>query len=136
MTHAARIAATPTARFVLAARVPAILLSTLLAVCSHAQTAQRMAVTEIRPLLKLAIDHGAARGVLTGAGADYVRRRFDATAPIEIDVTRLHDLPQHGCARLEIVTHQRDVLEHGERADQELRWQVSFCRDGTLAGEG
>jgi hypothetical protein len=134
MTHAARIAATPTERFVLGARVPAILLSTLLAVCSHAQT-QRTAITEVRPLLKLAIEHGAARGVLTGAGADYVRRRFDATAPIEIDVTRLHDLPQHGCARLEIVTRQRDVLEHGERADQELRWQVSFCRDGTLAGE-
>lgn len=94
-----------------------------------------MAVTEVRPLLKLAIEHGAARGVLTGAGADYVRRRFDATAPIEIDVTRLHDLPQYGCARLEILTHQRDVLEHGKRADQDLRWQVSFCRDGTLAGE-
>mgnify|MGYP001172765093 CR=1 FL=1 len=135
MTRTGRIAATRTERFALAARIPAILLGTLLAVCSHAQTTQRMAVTEVRPLLKLAIEHGAARGVLTGAGADYVRRRFDATAPIEIDVTRLHDLPQHGCARLEIITRQREVLEHGERADQELRWQVSFCRDGTLAGE-
>lgn len=94
-----------------------------------------MAVTEIRPLLTLAVEHGTARGVLTGAGADYVRRRFDATAPIEIDVTRLHDLPQHGCVRLEVVTQQRDVPEHGKRIDQELRWQVSFCRDGTLAGE-
>lgn len=135
MTRTARIAATPPGRFALVARIPAILLGTLLAVCSHAQTTQRMAVTEIRPLLTLAVEHGTARGVLTGAGADYVRRRFDATAPIEIDVTRLHDLPQHGCVRLEVVTQQRDVPEHGKRIDQELRWQVSFCRDGTLAGE-
>jgi hypothetical protein len=59
-------------------------------------------------------------------------RRFDATAPIEIDVATLHALPQPGCARLEVTTRQRDVLEQGKRADQELRWQVSFCRDGSF----
>ena len=73
-----------------------------------------------------------AHGVLTGPGADYVRRRFDATTPIEIDVATLHALPQPGCARLEVTTRQRDVLEQGKRADQELRWQVSFCRDGSF----
>ena len=60
------------------------------------------------------------------------RRRFDATTPIEIDVASLHALPQPGCARLEVTTRQRDVLEQGKRADQELRWQVSFCRDGSV----
>ena len=30
-------------------------------------------------------------------------------------------------------TRQRDVLELGKRGDQELRWQISFCRDGSFA---
>jgi len=55
-----------------------------------------------------------------------------STTPIEIDVATLHALPQPGCARLEVTTRQRDVLEQGKRADQELRWQVSFCRDGSF----
>jgi hypothetical protein len=110
----------------------AVALGALLAVPSQAQTTQRIPVSEIRPLLALAAERGAAHGVLTGPGADYMRRRFDATAPIEIDVATLHTLPQPGCARLEVTTRQRDVLEQGKRADQELRWQVSFCRDGSF----
>lgn len=94
------------------------LLAAWLATPLHAQTTQRVAVTEIKPLLALAAERGAAHGVLTGPGADYVRRRFDATAPIEIDVRALHALPQPGCARLEVTTRQRDVLEHGKRGDQ------------------
>jgi len=108
------------------------LLAAWLATPLHAQTTPRIAVTEIRPLLALAAERGTAHGVLTGPGADYVRRRFDATAPIEIDVQRLHALPQLGCARLEVTTRQRDVLEHGKRGDQELQWQISFCRDGSF----
>ncbi len=125
------VAATPTIatrRRALAAGLLAMLLATSL----HAQTTPRIAVTEIKPLLALAAERGAAHGVLTGPGADYVRRRFDATTPIEIDVQRLQALPQPGCARLEVITRQRDVLEQGKRADQELRWQVSFCRDGSF----
>jgi hypothetical protein len=99
---------------------------------SHAQTTPRIPVSEIKPLLALAAERGAAHGVLTGPGADYMRRRFDATMPIEIDVSTLHALPQPGCARLEVTTRQRDVLEQGKRTDQELRWQVSFCRDGSF----
>ena len=110
----------------------AVALGALIAMPSHAQTKQRMVVTEIKPLLALAAERGAAHGVLTGPGADYMRRRFDATAAIEIDVSTLHALPQAGCARLEVTTRQRDVLEQGKRADQELRWQVSFCRDGSF----
>ena len=110
----------------------AVALGALLAMPSQAQTTPRIPVSEIKPLLALAAERGVAHGVLTGAGADYVRRRFDATTPIEIDVSTLHALPQPGCARLEVTTRQRDVLEQGKRADQELRWQVSFCRDGSF----
>ena len=110
----------------------AVALGALLAMPSQAQTTQRIPVSEIKPLLVLAAERGAAHGVLTGPGADYMRRRFDATTPIEIDVATLHALPQPGCARLEVTTRQRDVLEQGKRSDQELRWQVSFCRDGSF----
>ena len=110
----------------------AVLLGALLATPVHAQTTQRIPVSEIKPLLVLAAERGAAHGVLTGAGADYMRRRFDATTPIEIDVQKLHDLSQPGCARLEVATRQRDVLEQGKRGDQELRWEISFCRDGSF----
>ena len=109
-----------------------VALGALLAMPSHAQTTPRIPVSEIKPLLALAAERGAAHGVLTGPGADYMRRRFDATMPIEIDVSTLHALPQPGCARLEVTTRQRDVLEQGKRTDQELRWQVSFCRDGSF----
>ena len=110
----------------------AILLGATLAMPAHAQTTQRIPVSEIKPLLALAAERGTAHGVLSGPGADYMRRRFDATTPIEIDVSTLHALPQPGCARLEVTTRQRDVLEQGKRTDQELRWQVSFCRDGSF----
>jgi len=128
MTSVAVTPTTATRRRALAAGLLAAWLATPL----HAQTTQRIAVTEIKPLLALAAERGAAHGVLTGPGADYVRRRFDATTPIEIDVQRLHALPQPGCARLEVTTRQRDVLEHGKRGDQELQWQISFCRDGSF----
>jgi hypothetical protein len=95
-----------------------------------AEPAARMPVSELKPLLVRALEQGAAHGVLTGAGADYMRRRFDAAAPIEIDVRTLHALPQSGCSRLEVVTRQRDTLEEGKRGDKALTYQLSFCRDG------
>ena len=128
MTFIADIPPFPTRRSALAA----VVLGALIAIPSHAQTTQRIPVSEIKPLLALAAARGAAHGVLTGPGADYVRRRFDATPPIEIDVSTLHALPQPGCARLEVTTRQRDVLEGGKRGDQELRWEISFCRDGSF----
>jgi hypothetical protein len=95
-----------------------------------ASPVDRIAVTEVKPLLMQAAAQGEARGILGGPGADYVRRKFDATAPIEIDVQRLHTLPQAGCARLEVTTRQRDVLENGARHDEVLTYQLSFCSDG------
>ena len=80
--------------------------------CSPCRANRRRSAFRSRrsPLLALAAER-AAHGVLTGPGADYMRRRFDATTPIEIDVATLHALPQPGCARLEVTTRQRDVLE-------------------------
>lgn len=95
-----------------------------------AQPVARVPVDEIRPLLMQAAERGVAYGVLVGVGATYMRQRFNATTPIEIDVRALHALPQSGCSRLDIVTRQRDVLENGERGDKELSFQLSFCRDG------
>ena len=128
MTFITAILSVPRRRHALAA----VLVGALLAMPGQAQTTQRIPVTEIKPLLALATERGAAHGVLTGPGADYMRRRFAANTPIEIDVSTLHALPQPGCARLEVTTRQHDVLEQGKRADQELRWQVSFCRDGSF----
>ena len=128
MTSITAILSAPRRRHALAA----VLLGALLSMPSQAQPTLRIPVSEIKPLLALAAERGAAHGVLTGPGADYVRRRFAATTPIEIDVSTLHALPQPGCARLEVTTRQRDVLEQGKRTDQELRWQVSFCRDGSF----
>jgi hypothetical protein len=108
--------------------------SLLLAGIALAQGASgRLAVTEVKPLLVLAIRHGQAFGVLRGEGAQAFARRFQTEAPIEIDVRRLHDLPTPGCARLEVTTRQRAVREQTEPLDQALVYQISYCADGRLA---
>jgi len=89
-------------------------------------------VQDIKPLLKGAIEHGAARGVIVGEPATYIRQHFDTLAPIEVDVRSLHPLPQPGCHRLEVTTRQQSVLEDSKREDKELVYQVSYCRDGTF----
>jgi len=103
---------------------------------SSAQPTARVAVTDIKPLLRGAIEQGAAHGVLTGEPAAYVRERFGTRAPIEIDVKSLHSLPQPGCHRLEVTTRQRDVLEGGKRGDKQLVYQVSYCRNSTFPKRG
>jgi hypothetical protein len=92
-------------------------------------------VTEIRPLLMQAIQQGSARAVLEGPGADYIRKTFGAHKPIEVEVQRLHPLPQPGCHRLEVTTRQQDVMVKGARSDQSLVWQISLCQDGRLVGD-
>lgn len=98
-----------------------------------ASAAEPVAVTDIKPLLMRAAAQGAARGVLTGAGAAYLQRRFDTASPIEIDVRRLHVLAQAGCGRLEVTTRPREVLIDGKRGPRELVYQLSFCADGRFA---
>ncbi len=96
---------------------------------------QASTVSEIRPLLMQAIQHGSARAVLNGPGADYIRKTFGAHKPIEVVVQRLHPLPQPGCHRLEVTTRQQDVMVKGARSDQSLVWQISLCQDGRLVGD-
>ena len=55
--------------------------------------------------------------------------------PVEIDVRRLRALPQAGCSRLEVTTRQRAVLVDGQRRDQQLVYQLSFCADGRFPEE-
>ena len=110
-----------------------LLASLALAETSLAQPTNRIPVTEMRPLLLRAVEQGSAHGLLAGVATDYMRRRFDATAPIEIDVRTLHPLPQAGCSRLEVTTYQQGVLEQGNRTDKALTYQVSFCRDGRVS---
>ena len=102
---------------------------------SPASAVERIAVTEIKPLLMQAAERGEAHGVLTGTGAVYLQRRFEAASPIEVDVKRLRALPQIGCGRLEVTTRQRAVLVNGNRADQELAFQLNFCADGRFPEE-
>ena len=115
---------------------PALVLTPLAAVvlltatAIPAQPTDRVAVPELKPLLTLAIERGSARGVIVGESASYVRQKFDTTTPIEIDVRALHALAQPGCSRLQVSTRQKSVLENGKRADRELTYQVSYCRDG------
>ena len=56
---------------------------------TFAAAIERIAVSEIKPLLMRAAEQGVAHGVLGGTGAAYVQRRFDTTSPIEIDVRLL-----------------------------------------------
>ena len=99
---------------------------------SPAQSGDKIVVQDIKPLLKGAIERGAARGVIVGEPAAYIRQRFDTPAPIEVDVKSLHPLPQPGCHRLEVTTRQQAVLENSKREDKELIYQVSYCRDGNF----
>lgn len=101
--------------------------------CAHnaaGETVTRTPVSGIKPLLIRAIELGAAHGVLAGDAATYIRQKFDANTPIEIDVRTLHALPQAGCSRLELTTRQQDVQVKTQRSDQALTYQVSYCRDG------
>ena len=111
-----------------------------LAVCtvhaaSPSETTPRQAVTDLKPLLASAAAEGSARGTLTGPSAQAIARRFQADAPIEIDVRRLQQLPQPGCGRLEVTTRQRDVNQAGKRGDQEMVYQLSYCADGRFPEE-
>jgi hypothetical protein len=106
------------------------LATAILMACASAQSTDRIPVSDMKPLLKLAIEQGSARGVMVGEAAAYIRQKFGSAAPIEIDVRALHALPQPGCSRLEVTTRQQDVLEQGKREDKTLTYELSYCRDG------
>lgn len=112
----------PIIRFLLAA--------TAIACPAGAQHAERIPVTELKPLLRIAIEKGVAKGFLTGPSAAYMQQKFGTTAPLEIDVHALHPLPQPGCSRLAVTSRQRNVLEKGKHEDRELTYQLNYCQEG------
>ena len=105
-------------------------LTCLLADHAVAQPMPRTLVTGLKPLLKLAIEHGSAQGLLTGPSATYMQQKFGTATPLEIDVRVLHPLPQPGCSRLAVTSRQSNVLEKGRREDKELTYELNYCRDG------
>lgn len=107
-------------------------------VCAYSAAAEpvtRMPVFDMKPLLIRAIEQGNAHGVLIGDAAAYIRQKFDANTPIEIDVRTLYTLPQTGCSRLEVTTRQQDVFQHAQRGNQTLTYLLSYCRDSLFPGE-
>ena len=118
----------------------AVALTTSLVVTS-AMATDRQPVSDLRPLLILALDHGEAHGVLGGEAARSMAQAFKTTAPIEIDVRTERALRQPGCARLAITTTQDGVWDFNrtERAAAPGRmaftWMVNVCRDGSLFNE-
>lgn len=98
----------------------------------QAQTTGRLRVSDVKPLLKLAIEQGSAHGILVGEAAAFIRQRFGATAPIEIDVRSIQALRDPGCSRLEITTRQAGILEKDKREDKALTYQLNYCRDGRI----
>jgi len=102
----------------------------LFAGVAQAQSTDRIPVSELKPLLKLAIERGEVRGVLTGESAAYMKQKFGTTAALEIDVRTLHPLPQPGCSRLEVTSRQNGVQEKGKHEDKTLTYQLNYCRDG------
>jgi len=101
----------------------------------------RQPVSDLRPLLLAALDHGEAHGVLTGEAAQGIAQAFKTTAPIEVDVRTVKTLRQPGCQRLAITTTQDGVWDfnRAERAAAPERkaftWMVNYCRDGSLFNE-
>lgn len=109
-----------------------------LAWAAHAGAPERIGVTDLKPLLATALDHGEGRGVLVGEPAQWIRQHFRTSAPIEIDVTLVERLARPGCARLAITTAQGGVWDYNreQRARSPERkaftWSVNYCRDGSL----
>ena len=95
---------------------------------------ERMPVADARPLLIAAIDApgGAAHGVLSGAMADAITRRFKAASPVYIDVWTERRYRQAGCSRLKVSFWQEGVLLPGALASgkQTIDMEINYCRDG------
>ena len=101
-------------------------------------------VDSLRPLLIEAIDQGVAEGELTSPPIRaFYQREFGTDAQLEIRVRRLAVLPSPpGCARLEVVTRQAGVIDRNATrraegpADLSFRYQIDFCRDGSMPDGG
>ncbi|MCD9026706.1 hypothetical protein LDO26_00565 [Luteimonas sp. BDR2-5] len=96
---------------------------------------ERAPVPDARPLLVAALraPDGRATGVLSGALADGISQRFQASGPILIDVTTVHRYVQPGCARLNVAFWQDGVLLPGAGAPQRqtIDFGINYCLDGS-----
>lgn len=106
----------------------------LLGVVALAHAQPRVAVPDVRSVLVAAIDapDGRAQGVLSGALAEAIARRFSAEARIHIDVSTVRRYAQRGCSRLNARIWQDGVLLPGGsgRRRQTIDIGISYCRDG------
>jgi hypothetical protein len=121
------------------ATVAAALLSSLWVAESIAS--ERLKVTDIKPLLVVALDRGEAHGVLVGEAAQWTAQYFKTSAPIEIDVKTVLRLSRPGCMRLAITTAQDGVWDFNRKERvvaperKSFTWMVNYCRDGSLPNE-
>ena len=94
----------------------------------------RTPVPDARPLMLTALQaaDGQAHGILTGALADAITKRFGATSPIAIDVTTEKRYAQSGCSRLKVTFWQDGVLLPGATTPrrQTMDFGINYCLDG------
>ena len=114
--------------------VATALAATLSSASALADPMERTPVPDARPLMLVALQatDGQAYGVMTGAIADAITRRFSATSPIYIDVTTEKHYAQPGCSRLKVVFWQDGVLLPGVEAPrrQTIEFGINYCLDG------
>jgi hypothetical protein len=113
----------------------AMLLATALwAGAARAEDTDRSPVQDARPVMLAALQSpdGTARGVLTGAIAEAITRRFEASSPIYIDVSTLKRYRQPGCARLNVAFRQEGVKLPGAASPrkQTIEFGINYCLDG------
>ena len=107
-------------------------------------SAQMNAAESIKPLLLEAIKKGHAKGEMGGQARDVIVRLFNSTAPILVNVERLHPLETAGCFRLQVTTSQTGVYEVDPKtrvrdsapSDKKIAYQVSYCANGFFPEEG
>jgi len=94
----------------------------------------RTPVPDARPLMLTALQaaDGQAHGILSGALADAITKRFGATSPLYIDVTTEKRYAQPGCSRLKVTFWQDGVLLPGATNPrrQTMDFGINYCLDG------
>ena len=101
---------------------------------TFADPVPRAPVADPRPVMLAALQsaNGQAHGVLTGAVADAITKRFGASSPVFIDVTTEKRYAQAGCSRLKVSVWQEGVLLPGAKAPrtQTMDFGINYCLDG------
>ncbi len=106
-----------------------VLLPAMLAALAPTGTARSANLPEA---LREAIRHGQARIEVDGDVAIQARARLNATGPLVLEVRKVRDLGQPGCARLQLDFRQLDALLPGASYPQPYGWvaRMNICLDG------